>query len=278
MSKPLPVGLIASGRMIESLLIRHPALACELGPVVASSRRLASRYANALKAGHPAEMRELGQCRLVLIQTPVSELPAILEELSSAPIAWKSKVVALLDDDMDASALRPLRDRRAAVGSVSLAPTSDRGRLVVEGDAAAVRVLCRWATQARLRCIELKPQSKALYGAGLLAANSLLSPVLDCALRSLRAAGLSQLESRQVLSLVVDLAVRDQKAHGRKAWLSPSAQARRPSVLRQLAALNQADPVLATFFQDLLIAAMHYHDQESDWLAAPRPPGWAGTD
>lgn len=272
MSKILPVGLIASGRMIESPLIRYPALVSELGPVVASSRRLASRYANALRAGHAADARELNLCRLVLIQAPQCDLPAILSMLLEPPIAWKSKVLALIDDDLDAEALRSMREVRAAVGSIALAPSREKGMLVIEGDPAAVRVLSQWAAHARMSCIELKPQCKALYGAGLMAAGSLLPPVLDGAMRSLRASGLSQLDARRILGLVVEMAIRGQQAHGRKAWVSPAAAARRPAVLNQLEALADVDPVLAAYFQRSLIAALDYVGQDPEWLGEPPPP------
>ncbi|MBN9659865.1 MAG: hypothetical protein J0H49_16890 [Acidobacteria bacterium] len=272
MSKILPVGLIASGRMIESPLIRYPALVSELGPVVASSRRLASRYANALKAGHAADVRELNLCRLVLIQAPQGDLPAMLAMLRAAPILWKSKVLALIDDDLDSEALHPMREVRASMGSVALAPSREKGMLVIEGDAAAVRLLNRWAAQARMNCVELKPQCKALYGAGLMAAGSLLSPVLDGATRSLRASGLSQLDTRRILSLVVEMAIRSQQAHGRKAWLSPASATRRPVVLNQLEALGEVDPVLAAFFQRSLIAVLDYIGQDLEWLGDPPPP------
>lgn len=266
MNKPLPVGLIASGRMNESLLTRFPLLTRELGPVVASSLRLASRYANALRAGRPADSRELGQCRLILIQTPVAELPSIVTLLLQAPVTWKSKVVALLDDDLDATALRPLRERRAAVGTVTQAPADERGRLLLEGDEAAVRLLSSWARQARLPCTALKPRAKALYGAGIMAAGTLLTPVLDCALHSLRAAGLTQVQARHLLGLVVEVAVRDQRACGRKSWLSPGAPARRSAVTSQLLALEREDPALAVFYRRSLVAALDYFGQDHDWL------------
>ncbi len=278
MSKLLPVGLIASGRMIESPLTRYPSLARELGPVVASSRRLASRYANALRAGQPADAKDLNQCRLVLIQASALELPGILELLRDEPIAWKSKVLALINDDLDASALQPMRELRAAVGSIVLAPSREKGVLVIEGDPMAVRMLSRWAAQAEMSCIELKPQSKALYGAGLMAANSLLSPVLDGAMRSLRASGLNQLEARRILDLVVEMAIRSQRAHGRKGWLSPGSMARRPAVLGQLAALGEVDPVLAAFFQRSLIAVLDYLGQDPEWLGEPPPPSPPSPD
>ncbi|MGJ5820064.1 hypothetical protein [Paludibaculum fermentans] len=278
MSKPLPLGLIASGRMTESPLIRYPSLVSDLGPVVASSRRLASRYANALRAGHPADAKELGGCRLVLVQAPACELPAILSMLVESQISWKSKALALIDDDLDAEALQPMRALRAAVGSVTLAPSRERGVLVIEGDAAAVRVMNQWAAQARMSCIELKPQCKALYGAGLMAANSLLPPVLDGAMRSLRASGLSQLDSRRMLSLVVEMAIRGQRAHGRKAWLSPASMSRRPAVLNQLAALAEVDPVLAAYFQRSLIAILDYVGQDPDWLGDPPPQSQPSPD
>lgn len=278
MSKLKPVGLIASGRMIESPLTRFPSLARDLGPVVASSRRLASRYAGALRAGQAADVPDLAHCSLVLIQAPAPHLPAALSLLLKSPVSWKSKVLVLLDEDMDTTALQPLRDRRAAVGSMTPAPSPDNRAMVVEGDPAAVSALRAWAARAQLRCVELTPQCKALYAAGLMVAGSLLSPVLDGSLRCLRASGLSQPEARRILEHVVELAIRDQRAHGRKAWASPASPARRPVILAQLSALAEVDPVLALFYQRSLIAALDYLGQDADWLGEPPLPGHLGPD
>ncbi len=174
MSKQKLVGLIASGRMAESPLMRFPELARGLGPVVAESRRVASRYANALRGGRAAGMDELAECRLVLIQAPALAVPWAVSELLGACGAWRSRTVVWLNQGLGVWELERLRERRALVAAAGFAPTRDRPMLVVEGDRGAVRAVREWAKPARLRCVELPAGGGAMYQAGLILAGSMV--------------------------------------------------------------------------------------------------------
>jgi hypothetical protein len=260
MSKLKLVGLIATGRMVESPLMRYPELAAGLGPVVAESKRVASRYANALRVGHAAEREELSQCKLVLIQAPRGAVDWAVRELMAVEGSRRSHAVVWLNQGLGVRALAPLRERRAMVAAAGFAPTRVKPMLVVEGDAGAVRAVREWARPGRLRCVELPAGGAAMYQAGLILAGSLVSPVVDAALRSFRAAGFGMPESKRMLDEVVDEALRDYQAHGRKKWVNPGVE-------RGQDCLMEADAALARYYRRMLRSTLEYYGQPVDDLS-----------
>ena len=196
--------------------------------------------------------------------------------LASA-VEWTDRAVVLLDDDRDSSALAPLRGRRAAVSSAGMAPPLGRPLMVVEGDAAAVAAVRAWIESARIHVIELKAGAKPLFALGVSAGATLVTPVVDVAMRSLRAAGLSGPEAWRVLGYVVDSAVRDYQAHGRKAWLSPAAGDRRTLSGEQMRALAALDPALEQFYARALRAALELFGEPAEWVQSAGQEGVMGA-
>ncbi len=266
MTRQKQVGLIASGRMVDTALARAPGLCAGLGPVVASSLRLASRYANTLKAGYAARVEELKDCELVAIQAPAEHLPRVMRMLLESGVEWRGKVVALLSDELDVGALEELKAREAVVCAAAVAPGPGAPVVVAEGDAGAVRAVKEWGREAKVRLVELNEGTKLMYGAALTSANTLILPVLEAAQRSLRGAGLSLPDARRIVAHLAAGAVRAHRAHGRKAWRNPGLPGRRAAVRAQLAALAELDGRLAAFQVSGLKAALGLFGQPEEWL------------
>jgi len=266
MYKWKPVGLIAAGRMTDSALARHPALTREIEVVAAASLRLASRYANVLKTGRPGIAGALADCRLVVIHSPALELRGLLELMLRSGLNWRGRAVALLNDELDSGALDVLVRRHACVCATALAPTPENPLMVAEGEQAAIRAVRGWASAAEIRFVELRSGTKQMYAAGLTAAEALITPILDTALRSLRAAGLSTPEARRIVAHIVDSSIRGHHAHGRKTWPNPASPARRDAVRAQLAALETMDERLALFQRRCLEATLELYGQPFEWL------------
>ncbi|MBI4893927.1 MAG: hypothetical protein HY821_25140 [Acidobacteria bacterium] len=269
MSSRKPVGLIASGRLADSALVRLPGLCRELGPVAAASLRLASRYANTLKCGRPAAAAEFEDCRMVAIQAAAEDMRGVIRLLRTAGVDWGGKPVVLLNDDLDASALSELGREGALTCAAAVAPGPGVPLVLAEGDAGAVRAVRDWAQRARARCVELNAGTKLSYGAGVMAANSLITPILEAALRSFRAAGLGLTDSRRILAYLAGAAIRSHQAHGRKGWVNPALPARQPAIRAQLKALGALDPELARFHMQVLRCSLHLLGQAGDWLEPP---------
>lgn len=258
-----PLGLIAAGRMSDSLLLRRPALSRYLGPVVAPDRRLASRYANSLRAGSPAPVEDLHACGLVLIQAAADGLDRLLPLLHGAG-PWRGSRFALLSPDLDASALACLRGLGARVCSVAPAPSAGRDLAVAEGDRQAVQLARQWLADGKVRCLGLKPGRKALFLLGLTTSRGLLAPLLDAALMSLRASGLSAGEARRMLHDAAGASIRAFAARGRKAMEDPARAGRALLVELGLEQAAQWRPELAQFLAAVLAAAGRFYGPEQE--------------
>ncbi|MEJ5367041.1 MAG: hypothetical protein WHT08_01900 [Bryobacteraceae bacterium] len=249
--------------MTDSLLLRRPALSRHLGPVVAASRRLASRYANSLRAGSPGEVEELRSCGLILVQPGGEGADRVLDLLRrSAP--WKGSHFALLSAESDSSALGELREGGALVCSVAAIPSRARDVVILEGDRRAVRRARQWLAEARLRCLELSPGGKPLVLLGLLTASSLLTPLLDSALMTLRAAGIGSREARRLLHDAAEAAVRAFLARGRQSWENPGAPRRAELAVRCFENAIRAVPALAEFQKEIFEAVQRHYGAGAD--------------
>ncbi|MCL4792912.1 MAG: hypothetical protein KJZ84_00035 [Bryobacteraceae bacterium] len=260
-----PMGLLASGRMSDSTLLRVPQLGSAFGPVVASSKRLASRYANYLRLGRAAgDLEALAPCRLIWLQVPEHELASTQLALLRTKIQWRGKTVVLVDPGLDCSALGALAAKGAAVASLTHLPLRQEQVLLVEGETQALRPLRLVWRNAGVRAIELKPGLKQVYAAGIMAAESLAAPLVDSALACLRLAGLDPAAAKRLAGALVEAAVREQIAHGRKSWISPASPPRRELTLRQIGALNDNCPGLATYLRSVLNATLDWYNLTDD--------------
>ncbi len=262
MSPWKPLGLIASGRMTDSLLLRRPALTRHLGPVVAANRRLASRYSNSLRAGVPGGLEDLRACGLILVQPGGDELELVLGILRpGAP--WKGSHFVLLGSDEEASALEELRQGGALACSVAAVPSRARDAVILEGDRRAVRRARQWLAEGHLRCLELAPGGKPLALLGIQTAAKLLTPLLDSALMTLRAAGVGSRDARRLLHEAADAAMRAFLARGRQGWENPCAPHRAALTSRRLEAAFQAVPELAAFQAEIYRAVQRHYGPEA---------------
>lgn len=267
-----PMGLVASGRMTDSTLRYVPQLGPAIGPVVAASKRLASRYANTLRMGRAADgVEALAPCPLVWIQAPAQGLGPVLEELARAPLDWEAKIVVLLEAELDSAFLAPLARLGACVATVTHAPLRQSTFLVAEGDVAALRALRLVWKSAGQRVVELRPGLKPAYSAGLMAAQSLAAAVAQTSLDALRLAGVDQNSAKRLTAAMVDAAIREQLTHGRRAWVSPAAEGRREATARQMRALDEANPELAACLTALLKATLAWNREPAEWLEQRRP-------
>ena len=261
MKKSKWVGLLAAGRMTESSLAKLPALVRAIGPIVAANRRLASRYANVLRAGWAADPAELLNCRLVVVQAKQDEWCALSVRLPRTRCP-----VALLDDDQDATMQCQLRMAGVAACTMGISPLAKRPVVLVDGDPAAVRAVRVWAAGGGVRCVELKSGGRMSYRAGIVMVSALVTPLVDAATRSLRASGLGQVDSRRIVAHVLGGALRSYDAHGRKGWPNPAAEGRRAAIAAQCKALNGGEYGLGPLYSHVLTACLEYYGQESEWL------------
>ncbi|MBZ5606850.1 MAG: hypothetical protein LAP38_01220 [Acidobacteriia bacterium] len=244
MKKAQSVALIGAGKLTDSSLARFWALSELLGPVKASSFRLASRIANRLRAGYPVkDCSEFDACRLILICVPDRSVKGVVAELCSAPIHWPRKAVVLCSTWLDSMELRPLAARGASVGSLSTIPGFDDTRYLVEGDRLAVLESRRLVEHGERRAVAIERQLKPLFLTALTCTGSLLVPLLMAASESLRHAGVPSAASAAILEKQLSQSLRSYVRGGRRAYQEPR------ELPRQLRALSIADPPLASYIE-----------------------------
>jgi predicted short-subunit dehydrogenase-like oxidoreductase (DUF2520 family) len=245
MRKTRPLALVGAGPVSRSFLAHLPAVAEHLGPVKSFSFRLASRIANALRAGFPvADYAELDHSRMILLSLPARSLGRMLAELVAAPIDWRHKTVILCDAEGDSSALAALASRGAA--TASLAPLEGFDlveRILIEGDPLALAAARRLLAHGDVKLVELQRGAKAVYLAGTTFLTTFSAPLLAAAGDCLRLAGLSPQLANQVVDRLSQRALRTYLGGGGKAWAEVSAG-------NELAALERIKPELAASYAD----------------------------
>lgn len=270
MRKTKPSGVVASGRLSESTLVRLPVLTDNLGPVAACSKRLASRYANVLRRGWAvADWAELAMAKIIYIQAPEAELPSTVEALLKAVPDWERKVAVLLDERLDCSALLPLAKAGAEIASLTHAPIAPYEVALLEGDAGAIQLLRPMLKRSGIKTIHLQPGSKLAYSAGVGLGGALAVAVTEMAMRAVRAAGVDPATARRIVGRVVEVALRETLAGGRNSWSSPGAANARQATVEQAAALLAAERDAGVFAIKAVAAAMEMYGEDGSWLMAP---------
>lgn len=271
-------GLYGGGAVSMSFIARLPHLATRLGPVAASSYRVASRIVNSLRAGYPVKhCRDLKSCRALLVFVPPAALPQAVAQLAAAEIGWSGKVVLLCEGAPGSRALDPLDQRGAATGSLSRVEGSP-GRYVAEGDPAALREARRIAGDLGGRLIETHRHGGALYSAGLAFATSLFTPLIAVSVDTLRKAGCDGPAATQVAANLFERTLRGWIHSGRKSWTGPLADGNQAELRRHIEALAAHDPRAARYYRDAAAFALAWFRRHPELLrrlenqAAVSPP------
>lgn len=244
MKRPRLVALVAGGKLSGSPLVHFWLLSEMLGPVKASSYRLASRIANSLRAGHPVkDYAEFDACRLILICVPDQALAETVAELCSAGISWPGKSVVLCSAWRGSGDLREFSARGASIASLTAIPGFRDPRYLLEGDKRAVQESKRLVETREHRSVTIERDLKPFYLAALTCTGSLLFPLVMAAWESLRHAGLPSALSISILEKQLNKGLRAYARGGRRAYTPP------PELSSQLRALSAADPALAHYME-----------------------------
>lgn len=218
MKNPQLVGLVATGSMARSWVFTVAAQSDSLGPVLSSNFRVASRFANTLQAGKPAESYEsLNSCKLILIRVAEDELFEVLDGMAKAEIQWKGKLVILCDTATESSEWSELESRGAAVATLTYTEVGGYPRYVIEGSPRAVAEAPVILDLPRMQVIELGRCRKSVYLAGQQAAGMIV-PLAAAAEEELRKAGVSPETAAWLVEQMLSDRLRAYKKAGRRAW------------------------------------------------------------
>jgi predicted short-subunit dehydrogenase-like oxidoreductase (DUF2520 family) len=198
------LSIIGAGRTGRTLgrLARRAGYA--IGPVVCRTASHAREAAAFIGAGRPGT--ELKGAALTLIAVPDAEIPGIVRSLEVP----RGAVVAHTCAALGAEALRPLRRAGAihplrSFGDPERAAAGFAGTAcAIDGDAAAVKALERFARAIGGRPLRVRPGRKALYHAGAVFASNYLVAGLDAAIRLFGRAGIPKATAAAALSRLAE--------------------------------------------------------------------------
>jgi len=245
MKRPLRVGLVVEGNSTRSAILRLPKLPQFIGPVKATSPRVARRLSNFLRAGYVAhDYEELAAAGLVLIRIPDESVPRTVAELAVSDLPFKHLSFVLCESWLSVDSLSQLSQRGAAVATMTSLP-GRRGWFLIEGDLPAVRPVRHLLESNNSRAIEIRPGTKSLcFAAGILAA-ALPMPLYLAAQDALRHAGVSGNNLNTILDEMSQTLFREFAKGARAAWGGPLTEASGAISADHLLRLETINPQLA---------------------------------
>ncbi len=253
----MKTALVCAGGVGQSFFARMPEVLRSVGPVKASSLRVARRISNSLRAGRAVDSyAELDGSKLIWIVVSEEALDRIVTEVA-AEAGIEGAMIVLCATRRDSLSAGPLRMRGARVATLD-AVEPDEKTLVAEGNPQVVRELRRLAAIERRKLIQIEPESKVRYLAAVRLAANLPLTYFAAAMESLRASGFSRADAARLVEVLGTRSLRAYGKSGRKAWNRETAADLRQSLTRDLEAISQADRPLAALYRDGIEQALRY--------------------
>lgn len=252
---------------ISPALAKLPGLNSLLGPVKASSLRVASRIANQLRAGRPvSSWTDMSACTLILFSISDEEIPEAIHAAASADLDWSNKAVVLFGSGLGSSDLSELAAKGASAGTLEKMEGFGSNRFAVEGDRDAVREVRRFLKACGASVVQLSTGKKPLYSAGLAFAGTLFTPVVEAAVDCLRKSGLSSQDAVEFAEVCFRRTLRGYVKAGKQGWRGPVAKRDIEAVRRLIAALGEDNPLLVSYFAQTAHMALDVFGKDKDWL------------
>ena len=255
------MGLVCAGGVNQSFLARMPALLARMGPIKASSYRVARQIANTLRAGNAASHYSmLEACPVIWTFLPDADLDRILRDLVGQTRFQETPrgrtMVVLCDCVRDSLAAHALRAAGARVASLNAIPGSTEQIFVAEGHRDTLRMLRRLLEEDKRKLIELKPGTKPLFFAGVHAAAPLLLPWIAAGMECLRAAGFTRTEAATVGEFLGVHTLRSYVRAGAKAWKRQTGADLSQALENDIPAIRSGHPRLADLYEEGIRVAL----------------------
>jgi CheY-like chemotaxis protein len=278
MSSSLSPALAVAGPISGKFLDRNPALCQRIGPVIAPTFRLARRSANALRAGYAVrKWDELRSCSLIIVSASAQRLQPLIREMQDSGLRWTGRVVLLTDSLFDSSALSPLREMGAHVGSLIPAGLPEREEYLVEGDPAGVRRVKHVLQQAGLRVHAVSRSTRVVYAATAALTSHLTLALMDAMMVHLRKGGVERALARRILERSVSESIRQFARGGRRPPRQRISKARQLELIQLIGQLREEDAPLADYLVGALEGALRMAGQDAEWAARELRDGQAGS-
>lgn len=213
-------------------------------------------------AGRVLNWAALAPAQLTLLATPDDAFEPLARTLAASGLIRRGDVVFHCSGALPSAVLAPLRTEGAMIASVhplksfavpELAITNFAGTCcATEGDAAALAMLAPLFDAIGGQRFAIDPTRKLLYHAGAVLACNHLVALMEAALRCMEQAGIPRANAWPALRPLIDgsLANIDQLGP-RDALTGPVARGDRVTVLREIAATQQAGPLVSDTYRVL---------------------------
>lgn len=261
-------GLIGAGAVNASLIGRIPGKARALGPVAASSYRVASRIANMLRAGNAVRSAdELDSVRVILFHAPPDQMESLTGLLRAADIRWAGKSLIICDcEDAGAAGLQ----FRTLGASVALLRGSGiPGRMLVEGTAPAVSHANGFARGLRMKAVQIGPGCEGAFDAAILLGSGALTPLIDHAANLFRQCGVRDTDAVKMAAAVFEQTARDYAHSGKQSW---AWHKREPNAERIIAQLGAVDSRIKSLMAELILLGFEGMERHNE--AATEVRAW----
>lgn len=266
MKIPSPVGLVGAGKISPALAKLH-GLNSLLGPVKASSLRVASRIANQIRAGRPvSSWAEMATCSLILFSVPDEAIPEAMKSAASAPVNWHGKSLVLFGSGMESSDMTELAACGASVGTMERMESFATNRFAIEGHPGAVREMRRFLKAAGATSREITAGKKPLYAAGMAFAGTLFTPLVEAAVDCLRKSGLSPQDAVEFAETCFLRTLRAYVKAGKQSWKGPLAKRDIEAMRHLMSALGEDNPLFVAYFAQTARLALDVFGQDKEWL------------
>ncbi|WP_374354089.1 Rossmann-like and DUF2520 domain-containing protein [Chitinimonas sp.] len=259
----LPVlNLIGPGKLGLSLVrLWQAANTVILGDVVGRDRHKSAAIATTLGA-RACQIDELAPADFTLIATPDTHLAHVAAQLAAAGTLRPGSVVFHCSGALPSAVLAPLRAAGALLASVHPLKSFASDAVSAgefsgsycgcEGDAEALARLAPLFDALGARRFAIDADHKTLYHAGAVLACNKLVALMECALRSMAAAGVPRDIAWPALRPLIDgTLINLDRLSPAQALTGPIARGDAVTVDRQQGALADLDPSVATVYRSL---------------------------
>ncbi len=258
-------GVLGAGAVSSSLIGRLPSKARDIGPVCAVSYRVASRIANAIRAGSASRsLDELNKVPVVLFHAPNDQAIQILQLLEQAQIDWRGKSLIFCDCRVDEDTRNRFEMRGASVAV--LRDFGVPGRMLTEvtkgrGGLKAIRAARGLVHQLAVKAVEVSPEAASVVDAAVTLATGVTTVLIDRAAALFRETGVRDQEAARFASTLFEQTAQGYAHSGRQSWVW---HMREPDVLRLRRQLAAFGPDVAPIFRDLLLTGFERFQKHPD--------------
>lgn len=256
------IGAGKVGRVLGQQFFRHHVFAVQ--DVMNRSIQSSASACEFIGAGTPvSELSAVRPADVYLIAVPDDQIKACSLQLQQQNLIQPSSIMfhcsgALGSDQLElkrgAASLHPMR----SFADPALVAEQFTGTIcTLEGDDYAKRVLSHALNQISAQVVSIKLESKPLYHAAAVFASNYLVTLMDAALQTMEAAGISGEVAARMIEPLASEALRNAFRLGtRSALTGPIARGDQNTVAQHEAALNKWDADMAGLYRELAQATL----------------------